>query len=165
MFWQGCKSSYKRRNSYFFKIPPKISYFFLSPLNRLKWLLVTQKCQKLGGHWGAYSAPKPNPQAVRTRYAREHFLLFQLWRLASLVISFLPSLIADLLTQNGDFPCSRIISSDCFEGRLWDAWLGGRWCLGLWWHVSIAAVTTLSGFADVRYPANKHLLWHAQSWH
>ena len=26
---QGCKSSYKSRNSYFFKIPPKISYFFL----------------------------------------------------------------------------------------------------------------------------------------
>ena len=25
----GCKSSYKSRNSYFFKIPPKISYFFL----------------------------------------------------------------------------------------------------------------------------------------
>ena len=29
-----------------------------------------------GPRWGAYSAPKP--PAVRTRHAREHFLLFQL---------------------------------------------------------------------------------------
>ena len=71
----------------------------MSPQNRLKWLLVTQKCQKFPGASpldpiGGLTAP-PTPQLLGlaslvtryarvprfarfTRYAREHFLLFQL---------------------------------------------------------------------------------------
>ena len=62
----GMQVSYKRRNSYFFKIPPKMSYFSY-PLNvspePSKMAPSNPKMPKIspgfapGPHWGAYSAP------------------------------------------------------------------------------------------------------------